>query len=392
MKIGHIVNKIPLVKQNKETTELIDSATLLGVEVEVERYKAYDVNHIYSGYWTAKKDDSLRNNGMEMVFAEPLAGADAVSAIKWLCEQAVTHKWVVSKLTGLHVHVDIRNLELEQFKNFCAVYSLVEPLIYNWVGRNRFENMFCLPWYMAEVDLKAISKIAKEGEDDPARAREFLEGLSKYSGLNIHAVHKFGTAEFRMLETTFDVARILDWVNILLSLKKYAVSPGVTPQTMCEKLRQHGGWAFACNVFGINLVNKMWYPLYATESIGQGMVTCDWFLDNVKDMKLKGKPLGVQLDWARIAKLMGPSQESQLGEHPGHRKWQEAQSRKPQEVTDMAPKKKKLATMTSAEWVTSLYGQSAGILETVPTVETNTIWPSDVPPPSFSIEDDYEGP
>lgn len=326
MKIGHIVNKIPLVKQNKETDELIDSTTLLGVEIEVERYhKPYDLNHIYAGYWTAKKDDSLRNNGMEMVFAEPLSGADAISAVRWICKQAETCKWAISKLTGLHVHVDIRNLELEQFRNFCAVYSLTEPLIYHWIGRGRYENMFCLPWYMAETDLKTISRIVKEGEADPARARQFLESISKYSGCNINAVHKFGTAEFRMMETTFDAARIIDWLNILLSLKKYAMMEGVTPQTMCEKIKNHGAWAFAYGVFGHALTAKMWYENYNIDAIGQGMVTCDWFLDNVKDLKLKGLAPGVQLDWARIANLTEQSsaKTEHKGEHEGLKKWRD---------------------------------------------------------------------
>lgn len=327
MKIGHIVNKIPLVKQNKETPKLVDSTTLLGVEVEVEKWKEYDLSHIYSGYWTAKKDDSLRNNGMEMVFAEPLSGADAVSAVEWLCEQAVKHKWAVSKLTGLHVHVDIRNLELDQFRNFCAVYALTEPLIYYWVGRGRFENMFCLPWYMAEMDLKNISKVAKEGEVDPARARAFLESLSKYSGCNLNAVHKFGTAEFRMLETTFDAQRIITWINILLSLKKYAMIPHITPQVMCEAIRHHGAWAFGQAVFGLSSLTQMWYQDYEKDVIGQGMVTCDWFLDNTRDLKLKGRPPGEILNWSRVANLTGEKKtNNQEGEHKGLANFKKRQS------------------------------------------------------------------
>lgn len=338
MKIGHIVNKIPLVKQNKSAPQLIDSNTLLGVEIEVESYlKPYDIGHTYAGYWTAKEDNSLRNHGMEMVFAEPLSGIDVINAITWLFEQATLKGWKISKLTGAHVHVDIRDLELDQFKNFCAVYALTEPLIYNWVGRSRFENMFCLPWHTAEADLKSIAKVAREGEADPKRAKTFLEGLSKYSGLNLNAAYKFGTAEFRMLETTFDLARFIDWLNILLSLKMYAVQTGITPETMCDRIKKHGAWAFGHQVFGLNLITKMWYSDYDTDVVGLGMPTCDWFLDNVKDLQLKGKPPGEQLNWIRITRLSNNSDDSLKGTHKGFERFKE-------KTTSFKPAKRSLSS------------------------------------------------
>lgn len=322
MKIGHIVQKPIVQKLHKPTTQLIDSTTLLGIEIEVENYRVFDVNARSAGYWEVKEDGSLRNNGMEMVFYEPLYGADAIMAVTWLFGEAARLGWRISKLTGAHVHVDVRDMEVNEFKNLCAVYALTEPLIYKWVGDKRDENMFCLPWYMADAEVDKVSRSLTN--DNPDVALSFIKSLSKYSGLNIGAAAKFGTVEFRMLQTTFDSARFIDWLNIILSLRVYAVKHGdKTPEWICKRLTSLGPKLFVRDVFG-SLADKLWYDGYEKDAIGLGMVTCDWFLENTQTLQLKGtQSLAERFTLLRSKNLQISYADK---EHAGLKKFQERNS------------------------------------------------------------------
>jgi hypothetical protein len=316
--IGQLVNKIPTNKLNKESDKLVDSKTLLGVEVEVENYAKAPDSTMELGYWTIKPDNSLRNNGMEFVFTEPLSGADAVRAATWLCSQAKTKDYKISNLCGIHVHMDVRDMDVEIFRTFIATYCITEPLIYNWVGDGRDTNMFCLPWFMADGDLQTISGLIKNPK--PQSAKGVLNGLSKYSGLNLNSIPRFGTVEFRMLQTTFNEQRIIDWMNIILSLKKHAVAPGNTPEKVCGEIKALGAYATACKIFGYTLANRMWYPKYAKDAISLGLTTADWFLETAKDMFLKDKPKGSIFEWTSLNKLKGKDLTEE-GEHTGLKLW-----------------------------------------------------------------------
>ena len=125
MIIGQVVDKLPSVHLRRADPSLLDSDTLLGVEVEVEGCKkGLPTSNSSTGYWLSKEDHSLREGGREFVFAEPLFGADAVAAINYLCDEAIAQKWVISERTGIHVHMDMRNMEVEKFQNFCILYAL----------------------------------------------------------------------------------------------------------------------------------------------------------------------------------------------------------------------------------------------------------------------------
>jgi hypothetical protein len=302
MKIGQIVNKIPVSKLLKSSDRLIDSSTFLGVEVEIEGVN--NLSHwestAKSFYWQHKEDHSLRAGGREFVFSEPLYGADVIMAIEHLCAYTqAAQTWKISERTGLHVHLDVRDLELSEYRNLCVIYALVEPLIYNWVGDKRDENMFCLPWYTADVDLDAVSSALKpSSKASPSYQKACFEQCAKYSGLNLAATATFGTVEFRHLKTTFDAPRIIDWLNIILSLKAYACRNGLTPHIILDRLKIQGPYSLARDVFGNALFSKVWYQDYTKDAISLGLVACEKFLDSARDTYLIANPTKTVFDWS----------------------------------------------------------------------------------------------
>jgi hypothetical protein len=378
--IGQIVNKPAIRRLNRSDPVLIDNTTLLGIEVEVENFTYPDVKAREWGYWSDKKDDSLRNNGMELVFNEPFNGADAVTAVKWLFEQAQKKQWRVSKLTGIHVHLDVREMEVEEFRAFCVLYALTEPLIYKWIGRSRFENMFCLPWYMADSDVGTISKALNVSAKDTGLALSFLKQLSKYSGLNVSSAPKFGTVEFRMMETHFDFGRMMDWLNIILSLKMKAVQMP-KPEEIPKTLSHFGPAEFARWVFGDNLTKKMWYPDYTKDAIGLGMVTADWFLNNTQELELQGKSLGEKFSITRKRSLSttGSTKET----HKGVSKWTEKYS----VIRKVAAKK--ADKVKAPQYGGALYGEAAA-WQAQDWIQVNGVVPPPQAEPNIEIFDEIQ--
>lgn len=265
MYVGQLVSKMPVSKIKAGDDSLVDSDTLLGVEIEVEGCKkTLPPSNNASNYWRKETDDSLRNNGAEFVFAEPLYGADVVKAITHFCEVARANSYVISERTGLHVHMDVRSMELEQFRNFCVLYALLEKPLYRWIGDRRDQNIHCLSWYTAEGDIKAIGQIFKI----PAQAASVIHTLNRYAGLNLQALEKFGTVEFRHMKTTFDSERIINWINIILCLRKAACAWQDKTEKLISEFRILGPFTFMHRIFGSRLTGMLWYPEFVAEARG----------------------------------------------------------------------------------------------------------------------------
>jgi hypothetical protein len=191
----------------------------LGLEFEFENVtQGLDPTLDWVGLVRNKEDGSLRNNGQEFIFSQPLFGKDATDTIKGLCEEATRLGWQTSLRTGIHVHVDARDITYEQMRWWLIFNALLEPAIYRWVGDGRDESVFCLPWYSTDAVLPLVRKIYNtEGAELGAAAHALAH--KKYSGLNLDCLRRFGSIEYRHLRTTTEAARVLRWVNICLRFK-----------------------------------------------------------------------------------------------------------------------------------------------------------------------------
>lgn len=47
-----------------------------------------------------------------------------------------------------HVHMDVRDFTTERLWNLCALYRIVEPVLFKWVDPSRLSNPFCRPWFL----------------------------------------------------------------------------------------------------------------------------------------------------------------------------------------------------------------------------------------------------
>lgn len=226
-----------------------------GLEFEAENVRnplPIDVDE--AGFWEQKADGSLRGAGMEYVLREPLFGNDLIKATRWLCDWASTERLEANYRTGLHVHIDCRNMDTAQLVTMVVLYALYEPIIYDWVGDDREGSIFCMPFYKAEGVLKEIVDAVNSKDNIRLQA----ERIDRYAGLNLNALSRFGTVEWRHMKTTFNFERVRKWINICQSFKKYARANPLKPVDLVDELSKSGTDKMFAGIVGSELAAEMW--------------------------------------------------------------------------------------------------------------------------------------
>lgn len=204
---------------------------LVGIEMELEgdtRYHARTMDH-GKYFVTAKEDGSLRNGGIEMIFSEPLMGDAVITALEWMFKVKQQHNLVGSIRTSTHMHINYsaNSDTAETLINTVVAWLLVEKAMCLTAGHHREYNSFCVPTYMMNPrEENLVYSVAAIDVNDTYRLNSTIGDLSnmdRYAALNLSALFKYGTLECRLLGTA-EYQPTLDWLNILLSIKKAAIN------------------------------------------------------------------------------------------------------------------------------------------------------------------------
>lgn len=189
--------------------------SLVGIEIEMENMPEWaDVDY----YWTAKKDGSLRNNGVEYV-SIPLRSDQVEYAMQYLNNVLSKYNPDFSPRTSTHIHLNVRDITPEEAKNLVLLYCMFEKHFFKFANKDREESLFCVPLY-ASYHTQHYSKLIDSG----------MAYWHKYLALNLLPIVPngdtgcYGTIEFRHLHGTKDVEHVVKFVNSILCLKKAAKS------------------------------------------------------------------------------------------------------------------------------------------------------------------------
>lgn len=209
-----------------------------GLEVEAEGYQGGLWSEQFLKYWRSAPDGSLRNGGIEFISVPLIRSAvpPAIAAVWPYLEEGLVRP---SVRTGIHIHVSCLGLSTDDVLRILTHYALLEPVLFNFVGEEREENIYCVPWYRAH--------------DEPATIRGWLDGAfpirrrpCKYSALFVGPLTSFGTIEFRHAPTWTDRSRMLLWWQMIQMIYR-------THRTTYDVLAQWealGPEAFTRAVFG----------------------------------------------------------------------------------------------------------------------------------------------
>lgn len=226
------------------TSSQIVFQSLVGVEIELENVPSKIFEHDFK-FWYTKQDGSLRGDSVELVFKSPLAGKSIVDALieveKYIRDNGITPD--TNDRTSVHVHVDVRDMVYDQLYKMSVLYALFERPLFKYAGEDRKSNVFCMSLEQGQSQLKAFHLI-------PTKQSEAVRINDRYSALNLSAITRFGSIEFRLHRGEWRAAPILRWVNILLSMKKAAMLLPEEVMTIPQEVSARGYMTFLRMIFG----------------------------------------------------------------------------------------------------------------------------------------------
>lgn len=226
-------------KQAKTINDLIffgkkgyDGA-LFGVEIETESKVPYFERDVCAGtVFDAKHDGSLRNFGIEYVTNGAYGKDVAKKNISTIIDRLLKIEGIDNGCprAGTHVHSNVRDLTTSQVWTMACIYWAIEAPLTEWCGKSRVGNNFCLRLKDAtRLVGMSVNAIRNEAIGKPQFDNLFATYRAdscKYSGLNLATVYKFGTLEFRSLDSVLDDKRIGNWIDQIDHMRSLAIEFG----------------------------------------------------------------------------------------------------------------------------------------------------------------------
>ena len=187
--------------------------TYVGVEIELEKVRMK--SDVPSSFHMTN-DGSLKLDGKEFVTV-PIRFCYLEQELTRLFGAMKTPH--ISSRCSIHVHLNARDFTQLELFNFILLYLIFEKNLFRFSG-SRMNNIFCDPLYSwTEKVSTQINKLRKEGN---IRYMEW----HKYFALNLCPIWgqpeesgRIGTVEFRHMVGTTNVEHIIEWINLIVSLK-----------------------------------------------------------------------------------------------------------------------------------------------------------------------------
>ena len=236
----------------------------VGIEIELEADNIPPPSHT-DLYWRKEADASLRGESAEYVMKKP-ANIDKLDTIFGELTRAFDNSGLKMRPTyraGIHVHVNVQDLTPTQLITFVSSYFLLEEVLLSFCDKSRVGNHFCLRMKDASYLLDPLVSFI-ETQDINVLNDDNL----RYSSLNVTSLFKYGSIEFRALESTLDFNRIKIWAGVLAHLKEYATTVQ-NPVELLGQASELGFTEFAPVILGPWYVHfKQWCT---EENLHQGV-------------------------------------------------------------------------------------------------------------------------
>lgn len=253
----------------------------IGMEIELEGCNL-PVAENFNNYWRVAGDGSLRGENAEYVNTRPVARDRVGSALLYLYKRLEHSEIVDSGRAGIHVHINCQYMTVTQVYNFICLYLLFEDMLVDYCGESRKGNHHCLRVKDAEYLIEYLRGIIVNRDWE-----SFHSNAIRYASINVAALHKFGSLEFRAMRSPVEQEVIETWVGILLNLKDYAIKT-VNPPELLNQFSYNGVEKLLEDVFGDNLRH-----LNNTEQQRQNILEAMW---RVQDIAY------AEVDWEQLNK------------------------------------------------------------------------------------------
>lgn len=241
----------------------------IGVEIELENVSHESLERwddLGTPRWNYHEDPMLRNSGREFTTSDGLFGQDLLEAVNEFFKFADHEEWVISDRTGIHIHLDVSDLELcTTFKTFMCLYLIMEKPLFSFVGDDRRNNIHCLPWFKAQGNLEKLARLFNDEISDATFKQEIHSmEMERYSALNLASLEKYCTVEFRHMKTTLSREKIVSWINLIMAIKSFSKDYTGKPEDLISWAKKNI-WTLGTTVFGLEVVGKYWPYSFAKE-------------------------------------------------------------------------------------------------------------------------------
>ncbi|MFT4413201.1 amidoligase family protein [Fredinandcohnia humi] len=185
---------------------VIDALTRKGINVKHESY-----NHTTRRHWKLVFDASVTNTGTgnyrggHEIVSPVLRGKEGLNELKIVLDTLDEIGASVDRTCGLHVHHDVNDFELENFKNIYYLYYKFEKFFDAVVAPSRRgnNNTYCQGIRKAQVE--ALKNACSLNDINSIFS-------SRYCKLNFQSFFRQGTIEFRQHGGTINSEKVLNWI------------------------------------------------------------------------------------------------------------------------------------------------------------------------------------
>ncbi len=202
----------------------VEDRNALGIELEYENVNLQ--NGLVSMYWVAVSDGSLRNHGLELK-SRPLAFGEVDAALSDAETILDGTGAIATARCGLHTHMNMRPYSVGQVWSLAALYAIIEPTLYLAYAVRREDSMFAVPMWLNTSQVEALyGDINNMRSNRPGASLPGCLAIStsKYSALNFHSLHVFGTLEMRQPYCSNDFNAIRSWTDFCQRLVEIGTS------------------------------------------------------------------------------------------------------------------------------------------------------------------------
>jgi hypothetical protein len=257
----------------RELFQLKSQTGEIGLEIEVE---GTNLPHIHNEVWKTVGDNSLKGGkeGQEYVMFKPTNLENLPTILDEFKDRFFYSDVDDSVYAGIHVHINVQNMTPKQLITYLVSFFILEELLVKWCGTTRTGNHFCLRSSDAEYLVHYIRKLIL---DDKLVADK---DTIRYSAANIESLLKYGSVEFRCLNSTIEPERILTWCRVLSRIKKESLTYS-SPDEVVKSLQLAGPTYFVTKMLGDDAKNFLTFDweesIYDGLSRAQDIAFCrDW--------------------------------------------------------------------------------------------------------------------
>ena len=152
------------------------------------------------------EDGSIRSNAGIEVKSPPAQGDDIPLWLTNIVRIALSYGMRVDASCGVHVHVEVKDFDANDFRRLFLLTRQWEPIIYAILPPNRWMGTYGGPMRLGE---KGIRKMTSMAHVEHTWANQ--NGHTRYRGLNFEAYKKYKTVEFRYHSGTLNIEKLLAW-------------------------------------------------------------------------------------------------------------------------------------------------------------------------------------